>query len=152
MIRKGLIGLLLTMALATVLLIGFHRGKATSFGLANSRVWKTNDGRIVYHVPGIHIKDSSLKVFYSSRNSSGAQFWRIGFAGFAFQRHPRLGGGYVVFNLWLTCIVLAAYPTIALASGPYRRHRRRKKGLCLTCGYNLTGNVSGVCPECGERI
>ena len=23
---------------------------------------------------------------------------------------------------------------------------------CLTCGYNLTGNVSGVCPECGEKI
>ena len=20
------------------------------------------------------------------------------------------------------------------------------------CGYDLTGNVSGVCPECGERI
>ncbi len=23
---------------------------------------------------------------------------------------------------------------------------------CQFCGYNLTGNVSGVCPECGERI
>jgi hypothetical protein len=23
---------------------------------------------------------------------------------------------------------------------------------CPTCGYNLTGNVSGICPECGERI
>lgn len=23
---------------------------------------------------------------------------------------------------------------------------------CDQCGYNLTGNVSGVCPECGERI
>jgi len=24
--------------------------------------------------------------------------------------------------------------------------------LCLDCGYNLKGNVSGICPECGERI
>jgi len=24
--------------------------------------------------------------------------------------------------------------------------------LCLSCGYNLTGNVSGRCPECGELI
>ena len=24
--------------------------------------------------------------------------------------------------------------------------------LCRSCGYDLTGNVSGVCPECGERI
>lgn len=23
---------------------------------------------------------------------------------------------------------------------------------CLSCGYNLTGNVSGVCPECGEPL
>ena len=30
------------------------------------------------------------------------------------------------------------------------RSDRRRKGLCLSCGYDLTGNVSGVCPECGE--
>lgn len=29
---------------------------------------------------------------------------------------------------------------------------RRQHGLCLVCGYNLTGNVSGVCPECGAPI
>ena len=29
--------------------------------------------------------------------------------------------------------------------------RRRGKGLCSHCGYNLTGNVCGVCPECGAR-
>jgi len=23
---------------------------------------------------------------------------------------------------------------------------------CENCGYNLTGNVSGVCPECGTKI
>lgn len=26
---------------------------------------------------------------------------------------------------------------------------RRERGLCFRCGYDLTGNVSGVCPECG---
>jgi hypothetical protein len=25
-------------------------------------------------------------------------------------------------------------------------------GICVQCGYNLTGNVSGVCPECGLTI
>ena len=24
--------------------------------------------------------------------------------------------------------------------------------LCKSCGYDLTGNVSGICPECGRPI
>lgn len=37
----------------------------------------------------------------------------------------------------------------------YRRHileYRIRHGLCVTCRYNLTGNVSGICPECGTPI
>lgn len=29
---------------------------------------------------------------------------------------------------------------------------RRPTGACLECGYNLTGNLSGRCPECGAAI
>ena len=29
---------------------------------------------------------------------------------------------------------------------------RRRHNLCLTCGYDLTGNVSGVCSECGVEV
>jgi len=29
---------------------------------------------------------------------------------------------------------------------------RRLPGHCDRCGYNLTGNVSGVCPECGTPV
>lgn len=29
---------------------------------------------------------------------------------------------------------------------------RLKPGHCYGCGYDLTGNVSGICPECGEPI
>ncbi len=34
------------------------------------------------------------------------------------------------------------------------RHELNRGGLptCLKCGYNLTGNVSGVCPECGRKL
>lgn len=32
-----------------------------------------------------------------------------------------------------------------------RRHRSLDPPRC-PCGYDLTGNVSGVCPECGEPI
>ena len=30
------------------------------------------------------------------------------------------------------------------------RRERLAKGQCPHCGYDLTGNVSGVCPECGS--
>ena len=30
--------------------------------------------------------------------------------------------------------------------------RKRKPGQCIKCSYNLTGNESGVCPECGTEI
>ena len=32
----------------------------------------------------------------------------------------------------------------------YRRRRLNDRTHCHTCGYDLTGNVSGVCPECGQ--
>jgi len=31
-----------------------------------------------------------------------------------------------------------------------RESARRRRGLCVKCGYNLAGNTSGVCPECGN--
>ena len=34
----------------------------------------------------------------------------------------------------------------------YRRLRQLGLNICRYCGYNLTGNVSGVCPECGNKI
>jgi len=30
-----------------------------------------------------------------------------------------------------------------------RRRKRRKLGLCPICEYDLRGNESGICPECG---
>ena len=32
------------------------------------------------------------------------------------------------------------------------RCRRFPPGHCQQCGYNLTGNVSGTCPECGTAV
>lgn len=33
-----------------------------------------------------------------------------------------------------------------------RRHRWAALHRCLRCGYDLRGNVSGICPECGKPI
>jgi hypothetical protein len=66
--------------------------------------------------------------------------------------HPGEGEWDWSVPIWLMPVLFAAYPTIAFIRGPFRRYRRRRKGLCLRCGYDLTGNVSGVCPECGSEV
>ena len=50
--------------------------------------------------------------------------------------------------LWIPLVV------VAISTGfLWRRERKRpRSGHCRSCGYNLTGNVSGVCPECGEKV
>ncbi len=56
-------------------------------------------------------------------------------------------------TMWLVIPLAAIYPIIAFIRAPYRRRAlRRRKGLCVNCGYDLTGNVSGICPECGEKL
>ncbi len=58
----------------------------------------------------------------------------------------------LTLGLWILAILFSGYPVLSLICGPRRRHMRRRKGLCAGCGYSLTGNVSGVCPECGNRV
>lgn len=57
-------------------------------------------------------------------------------------------------QVWLLVpfVLFSAYPLIAFVRGPLRRWRQGKPGHCVKCGYDLRGNVSRVCPECGERI
>ncbi len=54
--------------------------------------------------------------------------------------------------LWVPFLILATYPAIALIRDPVRRWRRRKRGLCIQCGYNLTGLTEARCPECGRAV
>jgi hypothetical protein len=55
---------------------------------------------------------------------------------------------FLLVPLWMI-LILVALPTAFLF---WRDHRRPPPGHCQRCGYNLTGNVSGVCPECGEQV
>ena len=47
-------------------------------------------------------------------------------------------------------LLFAALPALALLIR-FRRAWRVRRGLCPDCSYNLTGNTSGICPECGRR-
>ena len=54
----------------------------------------------------------------------------------------------LVVPLWIP-LLLTVLAT-AVFSWWYRR--LIPAGHCQRCGYDLTGNISGVCPECGKRI
>ena len=69
------------------------------------------------------------------------------------------------FHLWIAKwvfwpgLTVRAYPTwipLLAAMIPtalaWRRLRRPLPGHCRNCGYDLTGNVTGKCSECGTEI
>ena len=62
-----------------------------------------------------------------------------------------VSGGVAVRSVelphWLPVAVFGLAPALSIL----RRLSRRPPGHCR-CGYDLTGNISGVCPECGARI
>lgn len=47
---------------------------------------------------------------------------------------------------WAVIMMLISTGAVALA---YGRREEVLQSACTTCEYNLTGNTSGVCPECG---
>lgn len=59
---------------------------------------------------------------------------------------------WLVFPFWLLTALLTVLGTMPIYRGPIRRQWRRWRGCCITCGYNLTGNRSGRCPECGDHL
>ncbi len=88
-----------------------------------------------------------------------------------------IGSGYCAYNL--IAMVLVPLPYLGDSTGmfvggvvcpvvplgflgglilllvPRPSDRRRdaiRKGVCEKCGYSLTGNVSGRCPECGTDV
>lgn len=65
---------------------------------------------------------------------------------------PALVAKSIRMHLLLVAFLSGVCAAVPLLRGPVRRWHRARRGLCVRCGYDLTGNISGVCPECGTRI
>jgi len=60
------------------------------------------------------------------------------------------------FLCWITVMCLAFMFPLLSTIHVYQRVRWKFVGdwppRCLSCGYNLFSNISGICPECGTPI
>ena len=65
---------------------------------------------------------------------------------FSFDMNPPVN--IIGAPLWAVFLALA-FPTALMW---YHDRRRFPAHCCRKCGYDLTGNISGRCPECGEAV
>lgn len=163
MIRKTIIVLLMLAAVSTALmgLAGFY-GVSLQW-LSNGWHWEAMalKGNLV--IQGQELQEQTLRRFRNHMTSaivmeSGQRIrdcW-ASIGGRSSHLFPWKGGApklvLASIPMYIPFILLAGYPTIAFIRAPWRRYRRRKKGHCIKCAYDLTGNESRTCPECGEVI
>ena len=100
--------------------------------------------------------DSSLLVFHYPGGRSGV--WNDAMVPFAtkpnlFPRYRnvmiRASGRVLCLSVPLPLLLLLTLIGTGLL---WRLDHRFPPGYCQDCGYDLTGNTSGVCPECGTPI
>lgn len=59
---------------------------------------------------------------------------------------------WLVIPLWLPMALWAGFIVGRRAINLQTGDARFVAGQCSDCGYDLTGNTSGVCPECGQAV
>ena len=79
---------------------------------------------------------------------AGHEDWQ--FAGFSYSNDLSTVTD-VLIPLWAITCLFATLPTLNTLL-TLARKLHRGKGRCTACGYNLTGNTSGTCPECGTPV
>ena len=120
-----------------------HRDRSTFDDQQKLCAWyhstlTVSSGTIEYQSEGTHLAGRSISKRLTI-DKYGLEEWSW----------PSAGSRRILLPLWPAVPLLAAYPALAFIRGPVRRYRRWRKGLCTYCSYDLTGNVSGTCPECG---
>ncbi len=106
--------------------------------------WATDPG---YRFPGPG---------WFSMNASGPEwfrdFWTARAQNLAWCWTPYISRGWPFGILLVPSWVAAVLFGVPAAYLWWLDRRRIRPGHCQGCGYNLTGNVSGRCPECGEAV
>lgn len=95
-------------------------------------------GAIVYMG---HITHPGRGLYFEANPGARPIIWR-----FDLKRFPQDQEYLLAVPLWMLLL-----PLLALTVSAWWIDRSRvRPNQCRRCGYDLTGNVSGRCPECGE--
>ena len=105
-----------------------------------------------------------LEVYKNGVHGGWIEQWAYGWSRKEFNpKYSALGFEYETANVntalvevrisishWFLTLIFTILPAIGL----YKWNKRRKLGpnACPSCGYDLTGNESGECPECGKSV
>jgi hypothetical protein len=77
-------------------------------------------------------------------------WWRgVQYSKFTFPHQSTMRQVWLPF--WMIALVLSFVPLVRLVTW-LRAFRRIRGGRCRACSYDLTGNTSGTCPECGSPV
>jgi hypothetical protein len=137
-------------------------------------IWKLTDGdvaqadsprftTILGGAPGAYCRHSGWRAFslFTGRGSPYLDMWPPDGGRHATAQQPQyttavaVPFAFLYLPGWALPTMLSLLPLTMLVVNA--RHRvavriGRRRGLCLSCSYDLTGNVSGVCPECGTVV
>lgn len=106
-------------------------------------VIKRGQARPYWRIDGTHAEGSLMRI--------DGRWTYYGFSDWETMWTPTIPRNGMLLPLWIPVLLL-----LITAVRPVWRARLRAKrtarGECLSCGYCLTGNTSGVCPECGTAL
>ncbi|MFO0837932.1 MAG: hypothetical protein U1D55_05350 [Phycisphaerae bacterium] len=103
----------------------------------------------------MRIRISDAIVWISRAVLTGAALWSLGWCGFvALGALVNPFGSFRDTAPGVAMIAVRTFPLLGIAAWvfPTRKSHANPERLCEACGYNLRGNTSGVCPECGTPI
>jgi len=124
--------------------VRFNRGQILGYGFSGT--WQLDNP--------LHLDPTSTGmqphfVYERGLTSNSQHLFRVG------DRH--LGGPlfvdirYIEIPFWVPAGLLAL-PVTWMIPNVRRLRAMTRTGRCRACLYNLTGNTSGTCPECGTSV
>ncbi len=129
-------------AFAFLLIVG--AGKTNSMGLRYECAWFRVEfvvGAMIVDF-GPSVGSGWSRIDEVSSHYNGLLYWTL----------RTWSGGFAVPLIWLAGIFLIGSFAMLVPETRSLFRQRVEPGHCRQCEYDLTGNVSGICPECGKTI